>query len=84
MEPLEKLSKQNLTPAIVKPTKTHVKTIGYMGVPVAVQQKQIRLEPMRMQVRSLASRSGLRIWCGCELWCRSRVRLRSCIAVAVV
>ena len=39
---------------------------------------------MRMQVRSLALLSGLRIW-GChELWCRLQMQLRSCIAVAVV
>ena len=38
---------------------------------------------MRLQVPSLASLSGLRIWCCCELWCRSQMRLRSGIAVAV-
>ena len=31
------------------------------------QRKQIRL-----QIRSLTSLSGLRIWCCHELWCRSR------------
>ena len=35
-------------------------------------------------VRSLASLSGLRIWCCCELWCRSQMLLGSCIAVAVL
>ena len=35
------------------------------GVPIVVQQKQIWLAFMRMQVRSLASISGLRIWCCC-------------------
>ena len=29
------------------------------------------------------SLSGLRIWCCCDLWCRSQMRLRSGIAVAV-
>ena len=37
---------------------------------------------MRMQVRSLASLSGLRIWRCHELWCRLRVWLRSDVAVA--
>ena len=39
---------------------------------------------MRLRVRSLASRSGLRIQRCRELWCRSQTRLRSCVAVAVV
>ena len=34
------------------------------------QWKWIWLVSMRTQVRSLASRSGLRIWCCYELWCR--------------
>ena len=38
---------------------------------------------MRLRVRSLASLSGLRIWCCHELWCRSKTWLLSCIAVAV-
>ena len=37
---------------------------------------------MRTGVQSLASLSGLRIWCGCELWCRSQTKLRSYMAVA--
>ena len=39
---------------------------------------------MRMQVRSLASFSGLGIQRYCELWCRSQMRLGSRVAVAVV
>ena len=35
-----------------------------------VQWKRIRLGTMRLRVRSLALRSGLRIWHCCELWCR--------------
>ena len=35
-------------------------------------------------VQSLASLSGLRIWCCRELWCRSQTWLRSSVAVAVV
>ena len=34
------------------------------------QCKQIQLGTMRLQVRSLASLSGLRIQRCCELWCR--------------
>ena len=37
---------------------------------------------MRMQVRSLALLSGLRIQHCCELWCRSETWLRSVIAIA--
>ena len=39
---------------------------------------------MRMQVQSLASFSGLRIWHCRELLCRLQTRLRSGVAVAVV
>ena len=38
------------------------------GVPVEAKQKRIRLGTMRLQVRSLASLSGLRIQCCHELW----------------
>ena len=41
-----------------------------MGVSTVVQWKQIRLGTMRLQVRSLASLSGLRIQPCCGLWCR--------------
>ena len=51
------------------------------GVPIVVQQKRIRLGNIRLWVRSLASLSGLRIWCCHELWCRSQMRLGSCIAI---
>ena len=54
-----------------------------MGVPIVAQQKWIWPVTMRMQVWSLASLSGLRIWhCG-ELWCRSKTWLGSGIAVAM-
>ena len=36
------------------------------------------------EVWSLPSLSGLRIWSCHELWCRSQMRLRSCVTVAVV
>ena len=39
---------------------------------------------MRMQVRSLALPSGLRIQHHCELWCGSQMQLGSHVAVAVV
>ena len=50
------------------------------GVPIVVQQKRIQLGTMRLQVRSLASLSGLMIWQCRELWYRSQTRLRSCVA----
>ena len=53
-------------------------------VPVVAQQKRIQLVSMRMQVRNLASLSGLRIWHFRELWCRLQMQLGSCVAVAVV
>ena len=57
---------------------------GNLGVPVMAQQKQIQLGTMRLQVRSLASLSGLRSRRCLELWCRLQMRLVSGIAVAVV
>ena len=54
------------------------------GVPIVAQQKQTRVESMRVQVRSLTSLSGSRIWRCCELWRRLQMWLRSQVAVAVV
>ena len=54
-----------------------------LGVPVMVQRKRLWLGTMRLRVQSLASLRGLRIWCCCELWCTSQMRLGSGIAVAV-
>ena len=48
------------------------------------QQKQIQLEATRLQVQSLASLSGLRIWCCYDLWCRLQMWLRTGATVAVV
>ena len=48
------------------------------------QWKRIGLGTMRLWVRSLASLSGLGIWCFCELWRRSQAQLGSGIAVALV
>ena len=53
------------------------------GVPIMAQQKWIQLGTMRLQVLSLALLSGLRFWCCHELWCRWKMRLGYCIAVAV-
>ena len=53
-------------------------------VPIVAQQKRIRLVSMRMQVRSLALLSGLRIRRCRELWCRSQMWLGSGVAVAVM
>ena len=55
-----------------------------MGVPIAAQQKWIRLVSKRIRVWSLASLSGLRIWHCHELWFRSQTRLGFGIAVAVL
>ena len=55
-----------------------------MGVPVVVQQVKNPRVSMRTQVQSLAPISGLRIWCCCKLQCRSKMRLRCSMAVAVV
>ena len=51
-----------------------------LGVPVVAQRKWIWPGTMRMQVRSLASPRGVRIWCCRELLGRSQTRLRSGIA----
>ena len=47
------------------------------------QQKQTQLVSVRMQVRSLASLSGLRIQHYHELWCKSQMWLGSQVAMAV-
>ena len=59
------------------------KTGENLGVAVMAQRKRTRLVSMGMQVQSLASLSGLRIWCCCELLCRSQMQLGSVIAMAV-
>ena len=54
------------------------------GVPVVAQWEQIWLVPRRIQAQSLALLSGSGIRHSYELCYRSQMRLRSCIAVAVV
>ena len=44
---------------------------------------ETNLTSMGIQVRSLASFSGLRIQCCHNLWCTSQIQLRSCVAMAV-
>ena len=60
------------------------KLISTFGVPVVAQQKRILLGTMRLRVRSLASLSGLGIWCFHGLWCRLQAWLGSGVAVALV
>ena len=54
------------------------------GVPIVVQRKQIQLGTMRLQVRSLALLSGLRIRHCHELSCRLQTQVGFGVAVAVV
>ena len=54
------------------------------GVTVVAHRKWIWLVSMRTQIWSLALLSGLGFQRCCELWCRSKMGLRSHIAVAVV
>ena len=53
------------------------------GVPIVAQRKWIQLGTMRLRVRPLALVSGLRIQPCHEMWCRSQMRLGSCVDVAV-
>ena len=55
-----------------------------MGVPIVAQQKWIWLGTVQLQVPSLASLSGLNIWCCRELWYRLQTQFRFGITVAVV
>ena len=66
------------------PTLWPVSKVQITGVPIVAQWKRIWLISMRMWVRSLVSLSGSGIQCCCELWCRSWMRLKSCVVVAVV
>ena len=71
----------------IKEDKTEWKHIscsktGRPWVPFVAQWKHIWLVSMRMQVQSLTSINGLRIWCCSELWYRSQMQLRSGMAVA--
>ena len=58
--------------------------LSRFGVPIIMQQKQIRLGTMRLWVQFLASLGRLRIRCCSELWCRLQTWLRSDVAMAVI
>ena len=47
-----------------------VRNTLFLGIPIMAQWKQIRLVPLRIQVRSLASLSGLKDPASLWLWCR--------------
>ena len=63
---------------------TDLYTEIWQGVLVVVQWVKDLTLSLRMWVQSLASLSGLRIWCGCKLWHRSQMWLASSVAMAVV
>ena len=68
-------------------SKSNVHTLikkCFIGVPIMAQRKRIQLVTVRLWVRSMASLSGLRIRCHCELWCRLQMQLGSGIVMAVV
>ena len=54
-----------------------------LKVPLWLSGLRMQLVSTRIRVHILASLSGLRIRCCCELWCRLKTWLRSCSAVAV-
>ena len=58
--------------------------VHLIGVLVVTWRQWIQMAFMRMRVWSLASRSGLRIWRGREVWCRLQVWMGSGVAVAMV
>ena len=60
------------------------KLIVELEFPLWLSRLRTCLVPMRMQVGSLASISGLRIQCCHKLWHRLQMQLGSGIAVAVV
>ena len=70
----------------------HTHTQSYNAVPqkeipgalFVAQRKGIGLVFIRRQIQPLTSLSGLKIRCCCELWCRSHLRLRSGVAMAVM
>ena len=57
-------------PFFLEDTKTMIFQDKHFGVPAVAQWKRIQPGTMRLQVQSLTSLSGLRIWPCCELWCR--------------
>ena len=63
---------------------TKLAKIKKTGVPVMAQWLTNLTRNHGLRVQSLPLLSGLRIWCRHELWCRLKMRLRSCVAVALV
>ena len=63
--------------------KIHMYSKFSSGISVMAQWKWIQLGAIRLQVRSLALLSELRIRRCRELWCRLQTRLGSGVAVAV-
>ena len=59
-----------------------IKNYGCGVLVVAQGVKNLTLS-LKMQVGSLASLSGLRVWHCSKLWCGLQMRLRSGVAVAV-
>jgi len=59
------------------------KGMYYLPCEMGVKEFLLWLSGLRICLASLASLSGLRIRCFCELWCSSKMRLGSHIAVAV-
>ena len=54
------------------------------GVPIVAQGLTNLTRNHEVESQSLASLSGLRIWCFRELWCSLQTQLGSHIAVALV
>ena len=57
--------------------------LKFFGVPMVVWQKRIRLETMRLQVRSLALFSGLRTRCCRELWLADMAQIWHCYGCGI-
>ena len=68
--------------ALIK-KKTKNKKTTLKEVPIVALRVKNPTSIHGVGVGSLASLSGLRIWCCHELWCRLQMWLRSHIAVAV-
>ena len=56
------------------------KEVDSREYPLWLSRLQTQLASMRTWIQSLASLSGLRIWCCCELWCSLQMWLGSGVA----
>ena len=70
--------------AILEISWLNFKKKFYWEFPLWLRGNKPDWYPVRMQVQSLASLSGLRIQPSLELWCRLQMRLGFQVAVAVV